>query len=142
MNRWAGMGSRGGPTFTGMWFRRRNADSLDPDHLLAQAEAQPPQPSAWTWTWTSETGFRLTVQDVFTITGRGSVVTGRIESGSITKGATVHQTRTDGTSRDVTVTGIEMLRKTLDTASAGDEVGLLLHEVERNEIGPGDILTT
>lgn len=122
------------------WFRRRNADSLDPDHLLAQAEAQPPQPRAWAWT--SETGFRLTVQDVFTITGRGSVVTGRIESGSITKGATVRQTRTDGTSRDVTVTGIEMLRKTLDTANAGDEVGLLLHEVGRNEIGPGDILTT
>src|SRR3954451_10504206 len=125
------------------WFRRRNAERLDPDGVLAEAEAeaeaQAPQPSPWAWP--SETGFLLTVRDVFSITGRGSVVTGGIESASITTGATVRQTRTDGTSRDVTVTGIEMLRTTLDSASAGDEVGLLLREVGRHEIGPGDILT-
>jgi translation elongation factor EF-Tu-like GTPase len=118
------------------WFRRRNADNLDPDPFLAD-EVQA-QPSADPWGF--GTGFRLTVQDVFTIAGRGSVVTGRVESGSITKGARVRQTRTDGTSRDVTVTGIEMFRKTLDSANAGDEVGLLLHEIGRDEIGPGDTL--
>ena len=119
-------------------FRRRNADNPDPDPFLAD-ELQTPQPS--TGAWGFETGFRLTVQDVFTISGRGSVVTGRIESGSIANGAVVRQTRPDGTSRDVTVAGIEMFRKTLDTANAGDEVGLLLREVGRDEIGPGDILT-
>jgi len=120
------------------WFRRRNADNPAPDPFLVD-ELQAPQPSADAWGF--ETGFRLVVSDVFTIAGRGSVVTGRIESGSITTGARVRQTRADGTSRDVTVAGIEMFRKTLDTANAGDEVGLLLPELGRNDIGPGDVLT-
>ena len=73
-------------------FRRRNADTPAPDPFLAD-ELQAPQPNAGGWGF--ETGFRLTVQDVFTIAGRGSVVTGRIESGSITAGATVHQVTAD-----------------------------------------------
>lgn len=84
--------------------------------------------------------FRITVQDVFTITGRGTVVTGQIASGSIAVGDSVTLRRTDGSAREVTVTGIEMFRKLLDRAVRGDNVGLLLRGVERNEIGRGDIL--
>lgn len=84
--------------------------------------------------------FRITVEDVFTITGRGTVVTGRIESGSVTVGDIVRLGRTDGSSRDVAVTGIEMFRKMLDTAKQGDNVGLLLRDVERNGVGRGDVL--
>jgi elongation factor Tu len=111
--------------------RRKNAESLDPQVLLEQAHAHNPQSG----------GFRLTVQDVFAIAGRGTVVTGRIESGAIRTGATLRQTRPDGTVRDVTLVGIEMFRKTHDSATAGDNVGLLLRDVGRHEIGSGDVLT-
>lgn len=86
------------------------------------------------------TTFRITVQDVFSITGRGTVITGQIESGTVKIGDTVTLRRTDGSSRDVTITGIEMFRKMLDTAEKGDNVGLLLRGVGRNEVNRGDIL--
>jgi elongation factor Tu len=120
-------------------FRRKKADSLDPQYLLAQAEAQTPQPNAAAWT--SGSGFRFTVEDVFVIKGRGTVVTGRMESGAVIKGATVRLTRMDGTRSDVTVTGIEMFRKVVDAASAGDNVGLLLRDVGREDVGRGDVLS-
>jgi translation elongation factor EF-Tu-like GTPase len=117
------------------FFRRKQADSLDPQYLLARAERDAPPPAAYGG------GFRLTVQDVFSIKGRGTVVTGRVESGTLRRGAVVRQTRVDGTARDVTVTGIEMFRKVTDAANAGDNVGLLLAEVGRDDIGAGDVLT-
>ncbi|HZC69848.1 MAG TPA: EF-Tu/IF-2/RF-3 family GTPase [Jatrophihabitans sp.] len=117
-------------------FRRKNRDSLDPQYLLEQAQAATP-PAAWTGG-----GFHFTVEDVFTITGRGTVVTGRIASGSVTKGDTVRQTRPDGSARDVTITGIEMFRRTTDTANAGDNVGLLLRNLGRDDIGRGDVLSS
>ena len=117
------------------FFRRKQEESLDPQYLLAQANAATPPPAPY------GTGFRLTVQDVFAIRGRGPVVTGRIEGGTVRTGDTVRQTRTDGTSRDVTVTGIEMFRKVTDQAAAGDDVGLLLRELGRDDIGAGDVLT-
>lgn len=116
-------------------FRRKEAESLDPQYLLAQAQATTPTPA------TFGMGFRLTVQDVFSIKGRGTVVTGRVESGTLRRGEVVRQTRADGTSRDLTVTGIEMFRKVTDTASAGDNVGLLLPDLGREDIGAGDVLT-
>lgn len=84
--------------------------------------------------------FRLTVQDVFMITGRGCVVTGQVEAGTVTVGDSVTLRRTDGSSREVTVTGIEMFRKMLDRAVQGDNVGLLLRGMDRNEVGRGDVL--
>ena len=118
-------------------FRRKNTDSLDPQYLLEQARATQPDAAVWT----SGTGFRFTVEDVFSIKGRGTVVTGRVESGSLVKGATVRQTRTDGSTRDVTVIGIEMFRKTTDAANAGDNVGLLLRDLGRDDVGRGDVLS-
>ena len=116
-------------------FRRKQAESLDPQYLLAQAEAATPPPA------TFGTSFRLTVEDVFSIRGRGTVVTGRVESGTLHRGEVVRHTRTDGTARDVTVTGIEMFRKIADTANAGENVGLLLADLGRDDIGAGDVLS-
>lgn len=116
-------------------FRRKQEDSLDPQYLLAQANAATPLPD------THGTEFRLTVEDVFSIRGRGTVVTGRIEFGAVRKGDRLRQTRTDGTARDVTVNGVEMFRKVTDEASAGDNVGLLLADLARNDIGAGDVLS-
>lgn len=84
--------------------------------------------------------FRITVQDVFTITGRGTVITGQVESGSVAVGDTVTLRRADGSARDVAITGIEMFRKMLDVAKRGDNVGLLLRGVGRDEVARGDVL--
>jgi translation elongation factor EF-Tu-like GTPase len=117
------------------FFRRKQEDSLDPQYLLAQANAATPPPTTY------GAGFRLTVEDVFSIRGRGTVVTGRIETGTVHKGDTLQQTRADGATRDVTVDGIEMFRKITDQAAAGDNVGLLLADLGRDDIGAGDVLT-
>jgi elongation factor Tu len=111
------------------WLRRNAEDSMDAQALLAQAHATDPPPAAG--------GFRLTVQDVFSIRGRGTVVTGRIETGSVRVGDPV---RVNSGARAVTVGAIEMFRKTLDVANAGDNVGLLLRDLRREDIGPGDVL--
>lgn len=96
------------------------------------AQTQPRGPVAGT--------FRFTVQDVFTITGRGTVVTGMIESGEVSVGDVVQLRRTNGECSNVTITGLEVFRKMLDTASAGMNVGILVRDVTKSEIGRGDIL--
>ena len=85
--------------------------------------------------------FLLVVNDVFSITGRGIIVTGTIVSGTIKVGDTVKLKRMlDGSVRAVTITGIEKFRKVLDFATEGDNVGLLLRGIERNEVDVGDTL--
>ena len=88
----------------------------------------------------AHSGFRITVEDVFTITGRGTVITGKVESGKIAVGDEVTLQRVDGSSRKVVIIGIEQFRKMMDTAVAGDNVGILLRGLSRNDIGKGDIL--
>ena len=85
-------------------------------------------------------GFEVTVQDVFMITGRGVVVTGKISAGSVCVGETVTLVKQNGLKRNVTVTGLEKFRKMLNTANAGENVGILLSGVGRGEIDPGDML--
>ncbi len=75
------------------------------------------------------------MQDVFVIKGRGLVATGTVESGSISVGDEV-----DAGGRHFTVTGVEMFRKKLDTASAGETVGLLLRDATRDDIARGAVL--
>src|SRR5262245_46231105 len=93
------------------------------------------KPTPQTWPQDRDTGvFRMTIEDVFSITGRGTVVTGRISSGVIRKGAQVTVSR-DGQPIGVTVvTGIEKFRDTLDEARMGDNVGLLLDGVPRGQV--------
>lgn len=89
---------------------------------------------------TAYTGFRLTVEDVFSITGRGTVVTGRVAAGSVAVGDTVTLRRADGTARQIVVTGVEKFRKMCNWAVEGDNVGLLLRGLERSEVSRGDVL--
>lgn len=86
-------------------------------------------------------GFSLTVEDTFSITGRGTVITGRVAYGSISVGDVVTLKCLNGSVRQVKITGIEMFRKILNSASAGDNVGLLLQGLTKADIGQGDILT-
>jgi elongation factor Tu len=84
--------------------------------------------------------FLMPVEDVFTITGRGTVGTGRVERGQIKVGEEVEIVGLTEQTRKSVVTGIEMFRKLLDVGIAGDNVGVLLRGVERNDIERGQVL--
>ena len=82
----------------------------------------------------------MPVEDVFSITGRGTVSTGRVERGTLNVSDEVEIVGLTDESRKVVVTGIEMFRKLLDTAEAGDNIGALLRGVQRDEIERGQVL--
>ena len=84
--------------------------------------------------------FLMPVEDVFTITGRGTVATGRIERGSAHVGDPVEIVGMKDEKKSTVITGLEMFRKTLDEALAGDNVGALLRGVDRKEIERGQVL--
>jgi elongation factor Tu len=84
--------------------------------------------------------FLMPVEDVFTITGRGTVGTGRVERGQVKVGEEVEIVGLQEATRKTVVTGIEMFRKLLDMGIAGDNVGVLLRGVERNDIERGQVL--
>ncbi len=85
--------------------------------------------------------FLMPVEDVFSITGRGTVATGRVERGTLHVSDSVEIVGIKEESRTVVVTGIEMFRKLLDEAQAGDNIGALLRGVQRTEIERGQCLT-
>jgi elongation factor Tu len=84
--------------------------------------------------------FLMAVEDVFTITGRGTVATGRVERGVLKTGEEVEIVGFRDETRKTVVTSIEMFRKILDTAEAGDNVGLLLRGVDRDDIERGMVI--
>ncbi|MDC0125504.1 EF-Tu/IF-2/RF-3 family GTPase, partial [Candidatus Pelagibacter sp.] len=83
--------------------------------------------------------FLMPVEDVFSISGRGTVATGRIESGVIKTGEEVEIVGIKDTKKSV-CTGVEMFRKLLDSGEAGDNVGILLRGIERTDIERGQVL--
>ena len=87
----------------------------------------------------TELPFLMPVEDVFSITGRGTVATGRIERGTVKVGETVELIGL-GAHKDTVCTGVEMFRKLLDQGEAGDNVGLLLRGVDKDEIERGMVL--
>ena len=84
--------------------------------------------------------FLMPVEDVFTITGRGTVVTGRVERGVINVNEEVEIVGIKPTSTKTTVTGVEMFRKLLDQGQAGDNVGLLLRGIKREDVERGQVV--
>jgi len=84
--------------------------------------------------------FLMPIEDVFTITGRGTVATGRVERGTLKVSDTVEIVGLTEEKRQVVVTGVEMFRKLLDSAQSGDNVGLLLRGVQRTDIERGQVL--
>ncbi|AEF16388.1 translation elongation factor Tu [Thermoanaerobacterium xylanolyticum LX-11] len=84
--------------------------------------------------------FLMPVEDVFTITGRGTVATGRVERGKLKVGDEVEIIGLSDESKKTVVTGVEMFRKTLDEAEAGDNIGVLLRGVTREEVERGQVL--
>ncbi len=102
--------------------------------LLDALDSDIPEPAR-----ESDKPFLMSVEDVFSIKGRGTVATGRIERGVINVGEKVQIVGLKDTT-ETTVTGVEMFNKTLDTGMAGDNVGLLLRGIDQNEIERGQCL--
>jgi elongation factor Tu len=103
--------------------------------LLDAVDENVPEPVRET-----EKPFLMPIEDVFTITGRGTVVTGRVERGIVKVGETVEIVGIREKSQSTTVTGVEMFRKLLDQGQAGDNVGLLLRGIKREEVERGQVV--
>ena len=84
--------------------------------------------------------FLMPVEDVFTITGRGTVATGRVERGQVKTGDEVEIVGLSDEKKKTVVTGVEMFRKILDYAEAGDNIGVLLRGIQRSEIERGQVI--
>ena len=104
------------------------------DELMTAVDESIPEPEREV-----DKPFLMAVEDVFSITGRGTVATGRIERGKVKVGETVQIVGIKDT-RETTVTGVEMFRKLLDEGMAGDNVGLLLRGVQKEDIERGMVL--
>jgi elongation factor Tu len=103
--------------------------------LMEQVDSYIPEPTRDT-----EKPFLMPIEDVFTITGRGTVVTGRIEQGKIESGNEVEIVGIHEKVEKTVVTGLEMFQKTLDYAQAGDNAGALLRGTKREEVERGQVL--
>ncbi len=104
------------------------------EELMAEVDAYIPTPER-----AVDKPFLMPIEDVFTITGRGTVVTGRVERGQVKTGDTVEIIGIKDTISSV-VTGVEMFRKLLDYAEAGDNVGILLRGISREQVQRGQVL--
>jgi elongation factor Tu len=102
--------------------------------LMDQVDSYIPTPTRDT-----DKDFLMAVEDVFSITGRGTVATGRVERGTVKVGETVELVGLKDT-RSTTVTGLEMFQKSLDEAIAGDNVGILLRGIQKADIERGMVI--
>jgi translation elongation factor EF-Tu-like GTPase len=132
----------------GLWpFGRKATEDKNVDQLLAEANAASPPKVSFSAAEPVPTpatqpggGFRMPVEDIFMITGRGVVVTGRIESGVATVGQQVHVIRDGGVVATTKVNGIEQFRAVMESATVGENVGLLLHSLSREQLHEGDLI--
>lgn len=105
-------------------------------HLLPHSKRQ----RASAFSSSTDPSFRMIIEDVFTIVSRGTAVVGRIEHGILKVGDKVIL-KGQNAAVEVVVSAIEMYSKTLDTAQAGDKVGVVLGAVSKNDVRRGDVLT-
>ena len=117
-----------------------NTDPSAPEYecileLMSEVDSFIPTPER-----KSDLPFLMPVEDVFSITGRGTVATGRVERGTVKVGDEVELVGLTEESRKTTVTGVEMFKKLLPQAEAGDNIGALLRGIQKNEIERGQVL--
>ncbi len=131
------------PIIVGSALQVLESDSTDPNapeyesilKLMDAVDSYIPTPERKT-----DLPFLMPVEDVFSITGRGTVATGRVERGTLNMNDEVEIVGLADEARKVVVTGIEMFRKLLDQAEAGDNIGALLRGIQKNEIERGQVL--
>ena len=132
------------PIISGSALQVLECDSTDPNapeykcilDLMDEVDRYIPTPER-----KSDLPFLMPIEDIFSITGRGTVATGRVERGQLNLNDEVEIVGLTDKKRKVVVTGIEMFRKLLDYAEAGDNIGALLRGVQRNEIERGQVLS-
>ena len=132
------------PIISGSALQVLECDSTDPNapeykcilDLMDEVDRYIPTPER-----KSDLPFLMPIEDIFSITGRGTVATGRVERGQLNLNDEVEIVGLSDETRKVVVTGIEMFRKLLDYAEAGDNIGALLRGVQRNEIERGQVLS-
>ena len=132
------------PIISGSALQVLECDSTDPNapeykcilDLMDEVDRYIPTPER-----KSDLPFLMPIEDMFSITGRGTVATGRVERGQLNLNDEVEIVGLTDEKRKVVVTGIEMFRKLLDYAEAGDNIGALLRGVQRNEIERGQVLS-
>ena len=132
------------PIIKGSVLKVLESDSKDPNapeyacikELMEAVDSYIPTPDR-----KADLPFLMPVEDVFTITGRGTVATGRVERGQLKTGEEVEIVGLADEKKKTVVTGIEMFRKILDYAEAGDNIGALLRGIQRNEIERGQVLS-
>ncbi len=117
-----------------------NTDPSSPEYapimeLMAEVDAFIPTPER-----KSELPFLMPVEDVFSISGRGTVATGRVERGTVKVGDVVEIVGLSDEKKSTTVTGVEMFHKLMDQAEAGDNIGALLRGIDKNGIERGQVL--
>ena len=117
-----------------------NTDASAPEYasiheLMAAVDEYIPTPER-----KSDLPFLMPVEDVFSITGRGTVATGRVERGTVKMSDTVEIVGLSDEKKTTVITGVEMFRKLLDSAEAGDNVGLLLRGIDKKAIERGQVL--
>jgi elongation factor Tu len=125
------------PIVRGSGLRALNGEKDGQDQimeLMAACDSFIPQPVR-----AIDKPFLMPVEDVFTITGRGTVATGRIERGKVSINDKIHRVGF-GDTKEFVVTGVEMFRKLLDDAQAGDNVGLLLRGADKKDLARGQVL--
>ncbi len=131
------------PVITGSALKVLESTSTDPNdpvyapmkELMAAVDSYIPTPER-----PIDQPFLMPVEDVFTITGRGTVATGRVERGEVKVSDEVEIIGLSKESKKTVVTGIEMFRKLLDEAEAGDNIGALLRGIQRTDIERGQVL--
>ena len=132
------------PIISGSALQVLECDSTDPNapeykcilDLMDEVDRYIPTPER-----KSDLPFLMPIEDIFSITGRGTVATGRVERGQLNLNDEVEIVGLTDEKRKVVVTGIEMFRKLLDYAEAGDNIGALLRGVQRNEMERGQVLS-
>ena len=132
------------PIVSGSALQVLECDSTDPNapeykcilDLMDEVDRYIPTPER-----KSDLPFLMPIEDIFSITGRGTVATGRVERGQLNLNDEVEIVGLTDEKRKVVVTGIQMFRKLLDYAEAGDNIGALLRGVQRNEIERGQVLS-
>ncbi len=132
------------PIIKGSALKVLESDSKDPNapeyacikELMDAVDSYIPTPDR-----KADLPFLMPVEDVFTITGRGTVATGRVERGQLKTGEEVEIVGLADEKKKTVVTGIEMFRKILDYAEAGDNIGALLRGIQRTEIERGQVLS-
>ena len=115
--------------------KRTEGHKVGEEKLMDAVDESIPEPERDT-----DKPFLMPIEDVFTITGRGTVVTGRIERGVLKVNETVDIVGIKQEKTTTTVTGIEMFRKLLDEGQAGENVGLLLRGIKREDVERGQVI--